>query len=175
MDSPHSLLLAGFVALLAGLLLYGRTSLPERSRRWLHFAIIGTTLQTIQMAFHTAAMVDHDHLVSGSEHPFCDASLACDIFSPIFGLTFGGFLIAGMRDRVLGSVWIGWLGLAGLVAIGLAPPLVVLLNIEGARILFPLLLLFALWLILAGLWPRPAKVNHGFGDEQLKSSRFAIR
>jgi len=148
----HSLLLVGFAALLAGLLLYGRTNLPERSRLWLRLAIIGTILQVIEMAFHTAAVVDHDHLVSGAATPVLTTHLWLAIVCyPIFGLTFGGFLIAGMRDRVLGSVWIAWLGLAGLVANGLAPPLVVLLNVEAARILFPLLLLFALWLILAGL------------------------
>lgn len=168
----HSLLLAGIVTLAAGLLLYSRTALlPSRTRRWLRLAIIGTILQAIEMAFHTAAMVDHDHLVSGAATPVLTTHLWLSIICyPIFGLTFGGFLIAGMRDRVLGSLWIGWLGLAGLVANGLAPPLVVLLNIEEARILFPLLFLFALWLILAGLWPLPAKVDHGFGDEQLKSS-----
>ena len=43
------------------------------------------------------------------------------LFYPIFGLTVGGFLIAGMRDRVLGSVWIGWLGIgAGGKSVGAA-------------------------------------------------------
>ena len=166
----HSLLLAGFVALLAGLPLYGRTSLPERSRRWLRIAVIGTILQIIEMAFHTAAMVDHDHLVSGRNTRSHNAPLACDSMLPDLWIDGWWVLNCGMRDRVLGSVWIGWLGIAGLVANGLAPPLVVLLNVEAARILFPLLLLFALWLILAGLWPLPAKVNHEFGDEQLKSA-----
>jgi hypothetical protein len=65
----------------------------------------------------------------------------------------------------MGSPWIGWLGIAGAVANGQAPPLVILFKIEGARILFPLLLLFALWLILAGLWPLPAR-----GDEAIDAT-----
>ena len=165
----HSLLLAGFVTLFAGLLLYQRTPLlPDRTRRWLRFAVIGTILQAIEMAFHTAAVVDHDHLVAGIGTPVLTTHLWLAIFFyPIFGLTFGGFIIAGMRDRVLGSPWIGWLGILGLLANGLAPPLVVLLKVEGARILFPLLLLFALWLILAGLWPIREKANQEFDGEQL--------
>jgi hypothetical protein len=95
----HSLFLAGFVLLLAGLLLYSRTLLPERTRRWLRFAVAGTILQAVEMAFHTAAVVDHDHLVAG--------------------------------------------------------------------ILFPLLLCFALWLILAGVWPLRVRANQGFDGERL--------
>ena len=46
----HSLLLAGFVTLLAGLLLFKRStslpaSLPASANRWLQFAIVGTVLQ----------------------------------------------------------------------------------------------------------------------------------
>jgi hypothetical protein len=163
----HSLLLAGFITLVAGLLLYSRTTLPERTRRWLRFAVFGTILQVVEMAFHTAAVVDHDHLVAGSGTPVLTTHLWLAVFFyPIFGVTFAGFMIAGMRDRVLGSPWIGWLGIVGLLANGAAPPLVVLLKVEGARILFPLLLCFALWLILAGLWPIRVRANQGFDGER---------
>jgi hypothetical protein len=151
----HLLLLAGFVMLLVGLLLYkAGTSLPRSAERWLRFAIIGTVLQIIEMAMHTAAVVDHHHLVAGEATPVLSTHLWLSIFFyPIFGLTIIGFIIAGMRDKVIGSPWIGWLGIAGALAHGAAPPLVVGLKIAGAGILFPFLLLFALWLILAGLWP----------------------
>lgn len=112
------------------------------------------------MALHTAAVVDHDHLVAGSGTPVLTTHLwLAVLFYPIFALTFAGLIIAGMRDHVLGSSWIGWLGIAGLLAHGSAAPLVVLLKVEGARILFPFLLFFALWLILAGLWPLRVKAN----------------
>ncbi len=157
----HLLVLAGFVVLLVGLLLYQRTtSLPSRTQRWLRFAIIGTALQAIEMVFHTAAVVDHDHLVAGHATPVLTTHLwLAVIFYPIFGLTLAGFIIAGMRDRVLGSPWIAWLGIVGVLAHGVAPVLVVLLNIDGARMLFPFIMGFALWLILAGLWPSPVKVE----------------
>jgi hypothetical protein len=162
----HSLLLAGIVVLLVGLLMFKRTtSLPGATQRWLRFAIIGTVLQTIEMAMHTAAVVDHDHLVAGQSTPVLTTHLwLAVLFYPIFGVTMIGFIIAGMRDHVIGSPWIGWLGIAGALANGLAPPLVVLFKIEGARILFPLLLLLAIWLILAGLWPSRASVNEGSAD-----------
>ena len=54
---------------------------------------------------------------------------------------------------MLGSPWIAWLGILGAAAHGAAPPLVVLLEVEWATFLFRLLLLFALWLVLAALWP----------------------
>src|ERR1041385_6649289 len=66
----HSLMLAGFVALLVGLILYGRdASLPERTRKWVRIATIGTALQTVEMALHTAAAVDHANLVAGKATP----------------------------------------------------------------------------------------------------------
>ena len=76
---------------------------------------------------------------------------AAVVLYPIFAATFVGLIIVAARDGVLGSRWISWIGIVGLVAHGIAPPLVGS-GIEGARILFPLLALFALWLILAGLW-----------------------
>jgi hypothetical protein len=168
----HLLLLAGFVALLVGLLVYKRTrSLPGATQRWLRFAIIGTVLQTIEMAMHTAAVFDHDHLVAGQSTPVLTTHLWLAVFFyPIFGLTIIGFIIAGMRDHVIGSPWIGWLGIAGALANGLAPPLVVLFKIEGARILFPFLLLFALWLILAGLWPLRARGDDAIDATGMRST-----
>lgn len=172
----HSLLLAGYVTLLAGLLLFKRSTstpvrLPASANRWLQFAIIGTVLQTIEMAMHTAAFVDHHHLVAGQSTPVLTTHLwLAVVFYPIFGLTITGFIIAGMRDRVIGSPWIGWLGIAGVLAQGAAPPLILLFKIEGARILFPFLLLFALWLILAGVWPLRARGDEAIADTVLGST-----
>jgi len=151
----HSLMLAGFAVLLIGLLLYRQaTSLPPTTQKWLRFAIIGTVLQTIEMALHTAAVVDHDHLVAGQATPVLTTHLWLAVFFyPIFALSIIGFIIAGIRDRVIGSPWIGWLGIVGALGHGAAAPLVVALKIQGAAILFPFLMLLALWLILAGLWP----------------------
>src|SRR5205085_10937593 len=103
---------------------------------------------------------DHHNLVAGSATPVLTTHLwLAVIFYPIFGIALAGFIIAGMRDRVLGSPWIAWLGIVGVLAHGVAPMLVILLNIEGARILFPFIMGFALWLILAALWPQRVKAE----------------
>ena len=156
----HSLLLAGFVALLVGLVFFRSDStLPQATRRWTRFAVIGTLLQALEMVLHTAAVVDHSNLVAGNATPLTTHLLASVVFYPIFAATLVGLIIVAARDGVLGSPWISWLGIVGLVAHGVAPPLVGS-GIEGARILFPLLALFALWLILAGLW-RFASASEG--------------
>ena len=54
------------------------------------------------------------------------------------------------QARILGSRWVTWLGVVGLAAHGLAPALVAFVS-EDAGTLFPLLVLFAVWLLLAGL------------------------
>lgn len=151
----HVLLLAGFMALLAGLILYQRSgALPGRTRRWVRIAIFGTVLQAVEMAFHTAAAMDHANLMAGRATPILSTHLWLSVvFYPIFAVTIIGFIVASMRDRSLGSPWIAWLGILGALAHGAAAPLVILFQVPGARILFPLLMLLAFWLILAALWP----------------------
>ncbi|HEY7216041.1 MAG TPA: hypothetical protein VIC28_15570 [Thermoanaerobaculia bacterium] len=151
----HAFILAGFLAMLAGLILYQRSAaLPERTRRWARIATFGTILQAVEMAFHTAAYVDHANLMAGRATPVLTTHLwLAVIFYPIFAVTVIGFIVATLRDRSLGSPWIGWLGILGALAHGAAAPLVVLFKVQEARILFPLLMLLAFWLILAALWP----------------------
>ena len=151
----HALMLAGFVALLIGMLTYGHgRALPDRTRRWLRLATIGTALQMVEMAFHTAAVVDQANLVAGRATPVLTTHLwLAVIVYPLFALTLIGFIVAGARDRVLGSWWIAWMGILGALAHGASAPLVVLLDVEGARILFRFLMLLALWVLLTGLWP----------------------
>ena len=49
----HSLMLAGFVALLVGLVVFRATpSLPDRTHRWTRYAIVGTALQVVDGAAH---------------------------------------------------------------------------------------------------------------------------
>ena len=154
----HALMLAGFVALVIGLALYGqRTALPAGTRRWLRAALAGSMLQSIEMAFHTAAMIDHDKLVAGAPTPVLSTHLwLTALFYPVFAVTTAGFIVSGARERVLGSWWIAWLGIAGGLAHGAAGPLVVIWEVEWARELFPLIVLFALWCVLAACWPARA-------------------
>lgn len=153
--ASHALVTAGFAALLLGLMLFRRSSaLPERSSRWLRLALIGTFLQVLEMVFHTAASVDHASLMAGRPTPILTTHLFLSVvIYPFFSATLIGFIVAAARDRVLGSPWISWLGILGLVAHGLAAPLVVAGGFIGARILFPMLMLTAIWLLLAAFWP----------------------
>ena len=151
----HVLLLAGFVALLTGLVLFQRNpNVPQRTRTWLRFAVIATALQAVEMAFHLAAVVDQANLVAGRATPVLTTHLGLAVvIYPLFALAWVGLIVAGTRDRVLGSRWIGWIGMLGVVGHGVSPPLVVLLHVEGARVLFPLLAVFALWVLLSAFWP----------------------
>ncbi|HYH45782.1 MAG TPA: hypothetical protein VEG34_08850 [Thermoanaerobaculia bacterium] len=162
----HLLQLVSFAALLAGLVLFRKSaSLPARTRRWVGLAIIGTVLQVVEMAFHTAASLDHAHLVAGSATPVLSTHLVLAVICyPLFALSIVGLIVAGMRDRVLGSRWIGWLGILGVAAHGAAPVLVVALKIEGARILFPCVLLFAFWLVAVALWPARVPAEGGLTE-----------
>jgi hypothetical protein len=151
----HSLLLAGFALLPIGLVLYQRAGQrPARTRRWTRIALIGALLQAVEMAFHLASYVDHANLMAGRATPVLTTHLwLAAVCYPIFGVTIAGWIVAGTRDKVLGSPWIAWIGILGALAHGAAAPLVVTFGIQGAAVLFPLLVLFALWLALAGLWP----------------------
>jgi hypothetical protein len=151
----HALMLVAFVAMLAGLVLYARdVALPARTTWWLRLALFGLVLQSIEMAFHTAAYVDLENLLAGRATPVLTTHLwMTPIFYPIFAVTVAGFIIAATRDRALGSSWIGPLGVVGALAHGAAGVLVPVFNVGWARALFPMIVLMALWAILAGLWP----------------------
>lgn len=151
----HSLMLAGFVALLVGLILYRRArSLPARSARWTRLAVYATVLQVIEMALHTAAAVDAGNLAAGRSTPVLSVHLALAVVAyPVFGLTMIGWIVATARDRSLASPWISWIGIVGLLGHGAAAPLTIVFQIAWAPLLFPLLMLFALWTLLAGVWP----------------------
>ena len=74
-------------------------------------------------------------------------------YAGVFAVTTIAFIVAAARDRVLGSWWIAWLGIAGALAHGAAGPLVVIWGVEWARELFPLIVLVAAWLVIAACWP----------------------
>ena len=151
----HSLLLAGFVALLIGLIVFGRGSaLPLRTQRWLRWAVLGVIAQVIEMALHTAAAVDAANLVGHRATPVLTTHLTFAVVAyPFFAATLIGFIVAAAREHALGSPWIAPIGILGAVAHGLSAPLVVAFKVQGAGVLFPLLLLVALWAAVAAFWP----------------------
>jgi hypothetical protein len=151
----HVLQLVSYSALVAALVVFGRQpNLPSRTRRWTRIAVIGALLQTTEMVAHTVAYVDHAHLVAGHATPVLSTHLAMSIvFYPAFGIAMIAFIVATARERTLASPWIAWLGVVGAAAHASAPPLVVGLGLLQARILFPMVMLFGLWMLLASLWP----------------------
>jgi nitrate reductase NapE component len=153
----HALLVVAFAALLAGLLLYQRAVvMPPSTHAWFRWAVVGTLGQLVEMVMHTAAAVDHANLVAGRATPVLTTHLwMAVILYPIFGVTLSGFIVASARDRVLGSLWIAWVGVVGALAHGISAPLVVAFELERARVLFPLIMLFAAWQIAAALGPAP--------------------
>lgn len=145
----HLLMLGGFIAFLLGLLAFSRGGLPERTRRWTRRALVGAGLMVLEMALHTAATVDAARYAAGQATPVFWAHIALILIAyPIFGLVVTGWILATSGDRVLGSAWIGWIGIVGAVATGLAPYLIWL----GINI-FAMMILFAAWTILAAVWP----------------------
>jgi hypothetical protein len=157
----HALMLAGFVALLAGLVLYGRaTELSPRVRRWHRLAVAGTALQAVEMALHTAAVVDGPNLAAGRATPILTTHLAIAVpIYPFFALVLIGFVIVAAGERALGSPWIAPLAVAGLFAHGAAAPLVILGAPGHWNALFAGLLLAAIWMILSAAWPLRASAR----------------
>ena len=154
----HALVTGGFVGLLAGLELLRRQAAGSaRLQRWLTLAVLASAAQTIDMALHTMAYVDLSALVAGQSTPVLTTHLALTaVIYPIFGVLLAGFIVVAGRERALGSNWIGWIGVLGCAGHGIAGPGTVVFNLPWARLLFPAIVLVALWAILAGAWPRGA-------------------
>ena len=152
----HVLMLGGFVAFALGLIALRReptlTPAGRRAGRW---ALFGAGLQVVEMVLHTLASADHANLMAGRATPILTTHLALAIGAyPVFAATTILFIVVVTRERAIGSRFIAWLGVLGALGHGIAAPLTILTPLPWARHLFPLVVLFALWSILAGLWPR---------------------
>jgi len=151
----HALMLASFIALLLGLVLYRRAfALPGRTSRWVRLAAVGTALQAVEMAVHTGAFVDHANLVAGRATPVLTTHLWLAVVAyPVFAVAIVGLILATARDRSLASPWVAWIGVLGTLAWGAAAPLAILTDLEWVGYLFPGVLGLAVWLVLAAFWP----------------------
>lgn len=154
----HVLVLGGYVSLLVALILFRRAGgLPAGTARWAGLAVIGTALMVTEAIFHTAAVMDHANLMAGRTTPILTIHLALAVvLYPVFSITIIGFMLAGARERVIGSRWITWMGILGAVMHGMAPPLVVGLGLTNFAFLFPGVVLFALWELIATFLPARA-------------------
>jgi hypothetical protein len=158
----HALQVGAFVALTVALILFSRQIPPTAAtRRWVRLAALASTLQTVEMVFHTAAVVDHGNLVAGRATPVLTTHLwLTAILYPIFGLAIAVLIATAARERTLGSPWIAWIGILGALAHGAAGLLVAGFDMLEARWLFPLVTLLALWAIAAALWPSKPRTEY---------------
>ena len=157
----HAAVFAGFVLITAGLLVFRRFgSLPQTMDRWMIVALVLAVFQIIEMGLHTMAYVDeaalsHGEFHSGMSTPILTTHLWLSTlaFTP-FAVALVGLIWTGQRKGLLGSKWIGWIGIFGAIAYGSVMWLAFVFEIEGSGILFPIAhLLVPLWFILAGIWP----------------------
>jgi hypothetical protein len=151
----HAWVLAGFVALSLALFGYWRgVARSATMRRWAGLAFCGTLFQTVEMGFHHFSYLDLANLQAGASTPILSAHLALAVVAyPLFALLMILAIIAGVRTGELGRAWFAPIGVVGVAAHGLAPVLVVTFAMEGARILFPMIMLFALWTLLTAWMP----------------------
>jgi hypothetical protein len=157
--------LAGFVLLTAALHGFWRgVARAPRMRRWAGLAFLATAVQTIELVFHLFSFLDVEQLTAGGATPILSTHLALAlVVYPVFAVLVSGAIVVGARTGELGRAWFAPLGVAGAVAHGLAPLLVLTFEIEWARILFPMVMLFALWTVLVALMPRNAGARVGTG------------
>lgn len=157
----HVVLLAGLALLTWLLFVFVRKhALTPRTRLWARLAVAGVGLETLELVLHTAPAVDHANAVAAHATPVLDAHLAMAIVAyPIFGVTVAGCIIVAAAQRALGTRWLAPLGSIGALAYGFAPLLNTLSPDAGLGVLFPMFMLFALWLMLTAALPgwRPAE------------------
>lgn len=172
----HVLMTVAFAVLAAGLAMLARQAASPRLARWTRFAIIATVLQTLEMAVHTAAYVDHANLVAGAPTPVLTThTWMAVVVSPLFGLSVAGFILAATRDRAAGSPWIGSLGMIGVFLYGLGPTATVFLG-DWWRWLFPTMMGLSIWLMLAAVWPSSAlRASEGKPGDALGASEGKAR
>jgi len=149
----HALLAVGSALFLAGLLIVRRTGAWSASGHALRFAIGATVFNTLELVFHTVAVVDKDALAGGDWPPIATLHLGLAVVAyPLFGAA-----IVWLAWRLLKS-WnlflrvFSVLGIVGGIANALAAPLTILLRNPEYAFLFPIGGIgISLWLTVVGL------------------------
>ena len=155
----HVFILLGFALLLAGIVLWQRSAgLDGSDAGWVRLAMLAAAAAVIEMALHTAAVVDTQHLRAGEPTPILTAHLVLTaIVNPLIGIALAGLAVRGARLGRLGSWWITWMAVVGGASYGFAGVYVVLTHDQRVSPLFAVgAILIALWTLLVGMWPLPA-------------------
>ncbi len=165
----HSTVFIGLVFLTVGLVLFRRPKPTSLSMdRWLLFAIVATALEAVEMGVHTMAYVDAQALTAGQSTPVLTThTWLATVIYPFFAVALIGLILVGQRERSLGSLWIGWIGMLGAAAHGVVMWLV-MFEIGWGGLLFPLAAIsLSLWFILAGVWPVRRSVPSGTPSNEI--------
>jgi hypothetical protein len=152
----HAWMLGAFALLFLGLALWQRQpGLPPGTRRWMRFSRLAVGLAVVEMAFHTAAVLDLGRLRAGSATPILSTHLLlAATVNPLMGIALAGVALHGARLHRLGSIWIAWMVVLGGAMFGLASTYVVVTHDQRVSPFFAIgSSLMALWFILAALWP----------------------
>jgi hypothetical protein len=152
----HGLILASYLCLLAGVALWQRRAgLPDRVRTWGRFALVAIGLGVVEMALHTAAVLDLGRLRAGQPTPILTTHLwLTAVANPLLALALSGVALHGARLGRLGSRWIVWMPVLGGAGYGAASIYVVLTHDQRVSPLFAIgTSLLAFWFLLAAVWP----------------------
>ncbi len=149
----HALLGIGSALALAGLLAVRRTGAWPAASTALPFAVVAAAINTLELVFHTAAVIDRDELAAGEWPPLALVHLGMAVAAyPLFGVA-----IAWLAWRLLAS-WslplraVSVAGIVGGIANALAAPLTILLRDPDFAFLFPIGGIgISIWLAVMGL------------------------
>lgn len=155
----HLGLLAGYASLLLGLWLWSRDGgHAGLSRGWMRFVLIAAVLAVVEMAIHTAAVVDLERLRAGAATPVLTTHIVLTgVVNPLIGGALAVVAVLAGRARSLGSPWVSWTAALGGPMYGFASVYVVVTHDQRVSPLFAIgSILIALWLLLIAVWPTRA-------------------
>lgn len=159
----HATATVGYVLLTFGMLLFRRTTGPaSRTRWWAGVAAVMLSFEAVEMGVHTMAYVDAPAAAIAMQSPTGEGPatpvlsthlIMATIIYPITGIVLIGLMVAGMKERTIGSRWISPVGFIGAATHAAVMPLVYIAHVGAAAILFPMILFLVLWFCLAAGWP----------------------
>lgn len=173
----HAMILVSYVLLFAGLLLWRRwADLPVGVERWARVTLVVLPFAMLEMAFHTASVVDLARLRAGEPTPILSAHLwLALIVNPVLTVAVAGLALGAGRLRRLGSSWTGWVAIGG-VLYGVASVYVILTHDQRASPLFAIGALFlALWSVLVAVWPARRTADGGAAGSATDAAAVGAR
>ncbi len=149
----HALLAVGSALFFAGLLVVRRTGAWSAASHALRFAVVATVINTLELVFHTAAVIDKDALAGGDWPPLALIHLGLAVIAyPLFGAAVVWLAWRLLRTWNLPLRVFSVAGIVGGIANALAAPLTILLRDPDYAFLFPIGGIgISLWLTVVGL------------------------